>query len=118
MPLRERRFFSIDAGLGLRIAQRQTRAALKLEEALRAPDGEHMWPLVFEARASLEQLETELARGEYEPFERWYHESWIRSARSLNNPRRAYHQLRDFIGSDGRDERRPVQGQPRPAGGR
>jgi hypothetical protein len=108
LPLAERRFFSIDAGLGLRIAQRQTRAALELDEALRAPDKAHMWQLVFEARNSLEQLETELARGEYAPFKRWYHESWIRSARSQNNPHRAYHQLRDFIGSDGRDERPPA----------
>ena len=35
-----------------------------------------------EARAPLEQLETEFARGEYPPFDRWYHESWIRSADS------------------------------------
>jgi len=102
MPPAERRFLSIDAGLGLRIAQRQTHAALKLEEALRAPDSARMWPLVFEARTVLEQLETEFARGEYPPFDRWYHESWIRSARSLNNPHRAYNQVRAFIGSDGR----------------
>lgn len=108
LPLSERRFLSIDAGLGLRIAQRQTQAALKLEEALRAPDAARMWQLVFEARTPLEQLETEFARGEYPPFDRWYHESWIRSARSLNNPHRAYNQLRAFIGSGGRDERPPV----------
>lgn len=105
MPLAQRRFLSIDAGLGLRIAQSQTHAALQLEEALRAADAARMWQLVREARTSLEQLETELARGEYPPFDRWYHESWIRSARSLNNPHRAYNQLRAFIGSDGRDER-------------
>jgi len=107
LPLAERRFFSIDAGLGLRIAQRHTRAALQLEEALRAPDAARMWQSVFAARNSLEQLETELARGEYPPFDRWYHESWIRSARSLNNPHSGYNQLRAFIGSDGRDERPP-----------
>lgn len=108
LPPAERRFLSIDAGLGLRIAQRETHAALKLDQALRAPDAARMWPSVFEARASLEQLEAELARGEYAPFDRWYHESWIRSARSLNNPHRAFNQLRDFIGSDGRDERPPA----------
>jgi hypothetical protein len=101
LPLLERQFLSIDAGLGLRIAHRQTHAALKLEEALRAPSAAGMWPAVFEAQTMLEQLETELARGEYAPFERWYHESWIRSAKSLNNPHRAYHQLRDFVGSEG-----------------
>ena len=104
----QRRFFSIDVALGLRIAQRQTRAALKLEEALRAGDAGRMWQLAGEALTWLEQLEAELARGEYAPFERWYQESWIRSAGSLNNPHRAYRQLRDFIGSDGRDQRPPV----------
>jgi hypothetical protein len=86
-------------------AQSQTHAALLLEEALRAPDTAAMWPLVFRAQALLEQLETEFALGEYPPFDRWYGESWIRSERSLNNPHRAYNQLRAFIGSDGRDER-------------
>jgi len=73
-----------------------------LEEALRAEDTTRMWQLVLEARAPLELLETEFARGEYPPFDRWYHESWIRSANSLNNPHRAYNQLRAFIGRDGR----------------
>ena len=112
MPRAERRFFSIDAGLGLRIAQRQTHAALQLDEALRAPNAARMWQSVMAARNSLELLETELARGEYPPFDRWYHESWIRSARSLNNPHRAYNQLRAFIGSEGRDRRPPDR--PRP----
>ena len=112
LPPAQRRFLSIDAGLGLRIAQRQTHAALELEEALRAPDAARMWQLVLEARTWLEKLETELARGEYPPFDRWYHESWIRSARSLNNPHRAYNQLRAFIGSDGHDERPPLPGPP------
>ena len=44
--LSEQRFFSIDAGLGLEVAQRQTQAALKLDEALRAPDAAGMWKLV------------------------------------------------------------------------
>jgi hypothetical protein len=101
MSLSQQRFLSIDAGLGLQIAQRQTHAALKLEEALRAPDAARMWQLVGEARAQLEQLETEFARGEYPPFDRWYQQSWIRSAQSNNNPHRAYNQLRAFIGSEG-----------------
>jgi len=99
LPLVERRFLRTDAGLGIRIAHHQTHAALKLDEALRASDNVGMWKAVFEARAFLEQLETEFARGEYPPFERWYQESWIRSARSLNNPHRAYKQVRDFIGT-------------------
>ena len=61
-----------------------------------------MWQLVREARASLEQLETELGRGEYPPFDRWYQESWIRSTLSPSNPHRPYIQLRAFISSEGR----------------
>jgi len=101
MTLSQQRFFNIDAGLGLQIAQRQTHAALKLEEALRAPDAARMWQLAREALKPLEQLETEFARGEYPPFDRWYQQSWIRSAQSNNNPHRAYNQLRAFIGSEG-----------------
>ncbi len=55
LPLAERRFLSIDAGLGLRIAQRQTHAALDLAAALRAPDAARMWPPVLAARDSLEE---------------------------------------------------------------
>ena len=102
MSLSEQRFFSVDAALGLQVAQRQTQAALKLEEALRAPDAARMWQLVREARASLEQLETELARAEYPPFDRWYQESWIRTTLSPSNPHRPYIQLRAFISSEGR----------------
>jgi len=101
MSLSQQRFLSIDVALGLQTAQRQTQAALKLEEALRATDAARMWRLTREARAPLEQLEAEFARGEYAPFERWYHETWIRSARSPNNPHRPYNQLRDFIGCEG-----------------
>jgi hypothetical protein len=101
MSLSEQRFFSVDVRLGLRVAQRHTEAALKLEEALRAPDATRMWQLVGEAQTSLEQLETEFARAEYPPFDRWYGESWIRSANSQNNPHRAYAQLRAFIASEG-----------------
>jgi len=105
MSLSQQRFFSVDVALGLQVAERQTAAALKLEEALRAPDAARMWQLVREARASLEQLETELLRAEYPPFERWYRESWIRSASSQNNPHRPYIQLRAFIASEGRGRR-------------
>jgi hypothetical protein len=97
----QQRFFSIDVALGLEVASRQTKAALKLEEALRAPDAERMWQLVRDARAQLEQLEVELLRGEYPPFDRWYGESWIRSATGQNNPHRPYVELRAFVSSEG-----------------
>jgi hypothetical protein len=101
MPLSQERFFSIDAGLGLRVAQRHAQAALKLEEALGAPDASGMWRLVREANASLEQLEIELRRAEYPPFDRWYDESWIRFQLNENNPHRPAIQVRDFIASEG-----------------
>jgi hypothetical protein len=101
MSMSRQRFFTTDVTLGLLVAQRQTRAALKLEEALRAPDASRMWPLLMGARDALEDVETELRRGEYPPFDRWYQESWIRSALSFNNPHRPYNQVRAFIGSEG-----------------
>jgi hypothetical protein len=101
LSLMQKRFLQTDVALGIEIAHRQTHAALKLEEALRAPDAARMWQSVYEARTYLEMLETEFARGEYPPFDRWYRESWIRSTFSNNNPHRAYNQLRDFIGKEG-----------------
>ncbi len=101
MPMEKKQFFSEDVALGLQVAGLQTQAALKLGEALRAPDAAHMWPLVTEARTLLEQLEAELAREEYPPFINWYRETWIRSALSPSNPHRPYNQVRDFIGREG-----------------
>ena len=63
-----------------------------------------MWPLVMEAQASLEQLEVELLREEYPPFDRWYHETWIRSELSPSNPRRPSEQVRAFVASEGRGQ--------------
>src|SRR5207244_10057045 len=60
MTMAQQRFFHQDVALGLLVDQLQTQAALKLEEALAAPDTAHMWPLVLQARAPLEQLEIEL----------------------------------------------------------
>lgn len=102
MTLSQQQFFSVDVGLGLLVAQRHAAAALKLKEALDASDSGRLWQLVFEARAPLEQLETELVRAEYPPFDRWYGESWIRSHLNASNPHRPYVQLRAFIASGGR----------------
>ncbi|HLK64439.1 MAG TPA: glycosyl hydrolase 115 family protein [Bryobacteraceae bacterium] len=107
----QQRFLSIDVALGLQTALLQTQAALKLEEALRATDAARMWQLAHEAQAHLEQLEVDFLRGEYPPFDRWYHESWIRSAASANNPHRPYNQVRALIGSEG--HREPVRASPR-----
>jgi hypothetical protein len=100
----EQRFFSIDVDLGLDVAALQTQAALALLEALRAPDAARMWQRAEAARGPLEQLEVELANGEYPPFDRWYQQSWIRSALSFNNPHRPYQQLRAFLATDGRGQ--------------
>jgi hypothetical protein len=102
MTMAEKAWFEEDVALGLLVADRQTEAALKLEEALREPDAKRMWALVGEARGVLEKLENEIAREEYPPFERWYHETWIRSKLSPSNPHRPYEQVRDFMGSQGR----------------
>lgn len=102
MTRSEQRFFSIDVDLGLEVAARQTQAALLLKKALDAPDAARMWKSADDARAALEQVEVVLERGEYPPFDRWYHESWIRSATSFNNPHRPYEQVRAFIASAGR----------------
>ena len=107
MTSAEQRFFSVDVGLGLRIDERQTRAALKLADALQAPDSGTMWRLIREALTPLEQLEAEFARAEYPPFDRWYHETWIRAGLQRNNPHRAYVELRAFIASDGRSRLEP-----------
>jgi hypothetical protein len=119
LPLTAKRFLQTDVALGIEIAHHQTHAALKLEEALRAPDAPSMWRSVYEARTYLELLEAEFARGEYPPFDRWYRESWIRSAFSNNNPHRAYNQLRDFIGKEGIGSLPlpPPRGGPAPARG-
>ena len=110
----ERRFLSVDVGLGLRVDERQTRAALTLADALQAPDSSAMWRLVREALSPLEQLETDFARAEYPPFDRWYGETWIRAGLQRNNPHRAYVELRGFIGSDGRSRLEPLPAFGRP----
>jgi hypothetical protein len=110
LPSPQQRFLSTDVALGLEVALRQTQAALKLEEALRAQNAPDMWQMVREARTALEQIEVELLRGEYPPFDRWYHESWIRQTFSFNNPHRPYIQLRAFIACDGRGQ--PLRAAP------
>ena len=114
MSRTQQRFFSVDVDLGLRVDERQTRAALKLADALEAPDSSAMWRLVREALTPLEQLESDFARAEYPPFDRWYGETWIRAGLQRNNPHRAYVELRAFIGSDGRSRLQPMPGLGRP----
>src|SRR5437667_10538544 len=97
MTAAQQQFFSIDAGLGLRIDERQTQSALLLADALAATDSIAMWRQVRAALTPLEQLEVEFARAEYPPFDRWYHETWIRAGVQRNNPHRAYVVLRAFI---------------------
>jgi hypothetical protein len=101
LSLSERRFLDEDLALGLQVDLRQTQAALLLARAMKEPDARHLWSLVLQARAPLEQLEVELMRQEYPPFDRWYHETWIRPALSDNNPHRSYHNLREFIACEG-----------------
>ena len=101
LSLSQQRFFGIDVEIGLQIDRRHCQAALKLFEALEAPTPAQMWQCVFEARAALEQLEVELLRGEYPPFDLWYHETWLRQTNFVTNPHRPFKELRAFIGSEG-----------------
>jgi hypothetical protein len=101
LSLSQSRFLDEELALGLQVDLRQTEAALLLVRAVNEPDATHMRPLILQARARLEQLEVELMREEYPPFDRWYHETWIRSALSDNNPHRSYNDLRAFIACEG-----------------
>lgn len=101
MSLSQQRFFGVDVELGLQIDYRHCQAALKLDEALRAATPEQMWSAVFQARSALEQLEVELLRSEYPPFDGWYQETWLRDTTFVTNPHRPFRQVRAFIGSEG-----------------
>jgi hypothetical protein len=101
MSLGQQRFFSVDVGIGMLIDYRHSQAALKLHEALNAPTPALMWQSVFEARRYLEELEVELMRGEYPPFDRWYHETWLREPLFVTNPHRPFNQVRAFIANEG-----------------
>jgi hypothetical protein len=113
MTRAEQRFYSVDLELGLDVAGAQTQAALDLYEALNATDAAEVWRHAEAARAPLEQLEVEFTRAEYPPFDRWYQQSWIRSALSFNNPHRPYQQLRAFLASDGHGQLQRMPGPPR-----
>jgi hypothetical protein len=56
MSLSQQRFFSIDVGIGMLIDYRHSQAALKLYDALNAPNPTEMRQSVFEARTALEQF--------------------------------------------------------------
>jgi hypothetical protein len=96
-------YFHENVALGLLIGARQNEAALKLADALAATDTTQMWQLAWQARAPLENLEDQLLWAEHPPFDRWYHETWIRSEFSSNNPHRSYVLLRAFLASHGRE---------------
>jgi hypothetical protein len=102
LSLSQQRFFGVDVELGLQIDHRHCQAAIKLNDALYASTREQMWAAVFEARAALEQLEIELSRSEYPPFDRWYQETWLRDKTFVTNPHRPFNELRAFIGNEGR----------------
>ena len=96
-----------NAGLGLLIAADQNAAALKLADALDAPNAATMWRLAWEAKAPLDDLEQQLEWAEHPPFDRWYHETWIRTEFSPNNPHRPYREVRAFLTSHGRQILQP-----------
>jgi hypothetical protein len=101
MSLSQQRFFGVDVGIGMLIDYRHSQAALKLYEALNAPNSTLMWQAVSEAQVALEKLEVELLRGEYPPFDKWYHETWLREPLFVTNPHRPFNQVRAFIAQEG-----------------
>ena len=103
MAPEQAQYFHENVGLGLLLDARQTEAALKLADALQAADTTRMWQLAWQARAPLDDLENQLLWAEHPPFDRWYHETWIRSTFSANNPHRPYVQLRALLTSHGRE---------------
>ncbi|HVV02446.1 MAG TPA: glycosyl hydrolase 115 family protein, partial [Verrucomicrobiae bacterium] len=109
MDRAERQFFFENCELPLRILQRQTRAALLLLQAMDEPDSAKAWSLCENAMPPLEKLETELARAERPPFERWYGETFVRKADSGLDLHRPYKALRAFLSSGGKlaPERQP-----------
>jgi hypothetical protein len=96
-------YFHENVALGLLLAARQEEAALTLADALQAPDTTRMWQLAWQARAPLDNLEAQLLWAEHPPFDRWYHETWIRTTYSPNNPHRSYEMVRQFLTSHGRE---------------
>nr|GFD59831.1 hypothetical protein [Tanacetum cinerariifolium] len=70
MSLSQQRFFGVDVGIGMLIDYRHSQAALKLYDALNAPNPTLMWQAVSEAQVALDKLEVELLHGEYPPFDR------------------------------------------------
>ena len=80
---------------------RHTQAALTLIDAMNEADDATAWALCEQAMRPLEQLEVELARAEYPPFERWYAKTFIRNEETGLNLHRPYEVLRLFLASDG-----------------
>ena len=102
MNYEQRQYYAENVALGLLMDWRPTQAALKLVEALNAPDKETSWNLIEEARIPLEQLETELLRAERPPFDGWYRKTWIRRETKQWNPHRSYEQMRVFLSTGGK----------------
>jgi len=101
MDREQQRFFFENCELPLRVIARHTEAALLLIEAMGQDDLSKAWNLCEKAMHPLEQLELELARAEYPPFERWYAKTFIRHEETGLNLHRPYEVLRLFLSSGG-----------------
>ena len=110
----QKQYFFEHIELGLLIDWRPTQAAIKLIEALDAPDAAQAWKLVQQARQPLEQLELEILRAERPPFENWYRKTWIRRETKPSNVHRSYEQLRVFTSSRGTHTLTEPEGAARP----
>ncbi len=110
----QHQYFFEHVTLGLLIDWRPTEAAIKLIEALDAPDAAQAWKLSGQARQPLEQLEIEILRAERPPFENWYRKTWIRRETKPSNVHRSYEQLRIFLSSRGTRSLTEPEGAARP----
>ncbi|MDQ3748740.1 MAG: glycosyl hydrolase 115 family protein [Acidobacteriota bacterium] len=110
----QKQYFFEHIELGLLIDWRPTQAAIKLIEALDAPDAAQAWKLSGQARQPLEQLELEILRAERPPFESWYRKTWIRRETKPSNVHRSYEQLRVFLSSRGTRTLTEPEGAARP----
>ncbi|MDQ3710670.1 MAG: glycosyl hydrolase 115 family protein, partial [Acidobacteriota bacterium] len=110
----QKQYFFEHVEFGLLIDWRPTQAAIKLIEALDAPDAAQAWKLSGQARQPLEQLELEILHAERPPFENWYRKTWIRRETKPSNVHRSYEQLRVFLSSRGTRTLTEPEGAARP----
>ncbi len=93
----EQRFFFEHVTLGLLSDYRTTQSAILLVQAMFEPSLPRSLGICRDAQAPLDQLETEIQRGERAPFAGWYGPTWILRPESALNPHSSYLALTAFL---------------------